>query len=145
MAKDFDLTITWDDLCRIAPQLLATVKGFVGYGLCRQANTWERKSLAEKFASLAQEALKQFPQLKLNHMNAKTTIVDAPPAPPIIVTVSGGVVQHVANVPPGVVVEVRDYDCMDGNEFDPKTMTRDEATGDYYESWRAEHEKPATA
>ena len=41
----------------------------------------------------------------------------------VIVTVSGGVVQHVA-VPAGVLVEVHDYD-VEETDFDPDYMTRD--------------------
>jgi hypothetical protein len=29
----------------------------------------------------------------------------------IRITVSGGIIQHITGVPPGVVVTVRDYDC----------------------------------
>ena len=49
--------------------------------------------------------------------------------PRIIVTVSGGVVQNVEGVPPGVVVEVRDYDVMGCDEED---LIKDE-NGELYE------------
>jgi hypothetical protein len=74
--KDFNLTITRDELIEIAPALLDAVREFVTYGLCRHANTWERKIMAEKFESLAHETLLQFPQLKLDHVGAKTIITD---------------------------------------------------------------------
>lgn len=77
MAIDFDLTITREELNALAPALLETVREFVGYGLCRQANAVERKSLAEHYAKIAHDTLRQFPTLKLNHMGAKTIIVDA--------------------------------------------------------------------
>jgi hypothetical protein len=74
MNKDFDLTISREQLAELAPELLDTLREFVGYGLCRQNNKWERQSLAEKFADLAQQALKQYPSLKLNHCGAKTIV-----------------------------------------------------------------------
>jgi len=51
-------------------------------------------------------------------------------APPILVTVEGGVVQSVCNVPLGVEVEVRDYDC-DG--CDEALLV--DANGDHYHDW----------
>ena len=72
--KDFDLTISADELHGIAPALVDMLREFVTYGLCRQSNTHERKSLAEKFAALSHDALKQFPDLKLNHVGAKTIV-----------------------------------------------------------------------
>lgn len=39
----------------------------------------------------------------------------------IIVTVDGGVVQDIQGIPPGIVVEVRDYDCEGTDE----TTTKD--------------------
>lgn len=38
----------------------------------------------------------------------------------IIVTVVGGVIQHVTNIPPGVRVLVRDYDVQGSDVFDDK-------------------------
>lgn len=79
MATDFDLVIDRARLNELAPALLASLREFVGYGLCRQGNTFERKSLAEKYAALAHDALKQFPDLKLNHCGAKTVVTDTDP------------------------------------------------------------------
>ena len=75
-ADNFNLTISRDELNDIAPELLATLREFVQYGLCRANNTWERKSLAEQYRSLATKALKDFPALKLHHWGAKTIVVD---------------------------------------------------------------------
>lgn len=69
---DWDCTLTRDELLALAPAMADMLREFTGYGLCRQANTAERKSLAEKYARLAHEALTQFPTLKLNYMNCKT-------------------------------------------------------------------------
>jgi len=74
---NFDLTIQKDELEKLTPALVDTLREFVTYGLCRQNNTFERKILAEHFAVLAANAMKQFPNLKLNHVGAKT-IVEAP-------------------------------------------------------------------
>jgi hypothetical protein len=49
---------------------------------------------------------------------AEVERVNAKPAEPIIVTVSGGLVQDVTNVPSGITVEVRDYDNAAG--YDPE-------------------------
>lgn len=72
--KTFDCTITRDELHAIAPALVDCLRELVNFGLCRQANTAERKMLAEKYARLSHEALTQFPMLKLNHCGAKTII-----------------------------------------------------------------------
>ena len=72
--KDFDLTITEQELAALAPQLLSALREFVDYGLCRHANNAERKSMAEKFDRLATDTLKTFPGLKLNHCGAKTIV-----------------------------------------------------------------------
>lgn len=37
--------------------------------------------------------------------------------PPIIITVSGGLIQDIENIPPGIVIEVRDYDSHDEDGF----------------------------
>lgn len=50
----------------------------------------------------------------------------------VIVTVSGGVVQNVENVPAGVTVEIRDYDVADAPAGRTDTLPRD-ANGDAYE------------
>jgi hypothetical protein len=77
MRKDFDLTISERELAALAPALVDTLREFVTYGLCRQANTVERKMLSEKFADLAHGAMQQFPTLKLNHCGAKTIVEPA--------------------------------------------------------------------
>jgi hypothetical protein len=76
MSKDFDLVISRDELNALAPKLLEVLRDFVGYGLCRQNNAYERKALAERFAALAKDAMKKFPGLKLNHMGAETFIAE---------------------------------------------------------------------
>jgi hypothetical protein len=73
---DYDLTIAKGDL---EPRMAAVVdmlREFVTYGLCRQANTAERKSLAEHYRRMANQALEDFPDLKLNHCTCKTIITD---------------------------------------------------------------------
>jgi hypothetical protein len=79
---DFNLTISQDEVLRLAPAIIDTLRELVGYGLCRQANTYERKSLAEKYAQLALKALDDFPDLKLNYCNTtcKTIVADGSPA-----------------------------------------------------------------
>jgi hypothetical protein len=77
---DFDLEISRHELCRLAPELLILFREFVNYGMCRQENAVERKSLAEKFRSLSVEAHKQFPSLKLRHSGAKVVITEESPA-----------------------------------------------------------------
>jgi hypothetical protein len=72
--SSFNLIISRAELAALAPELVDTLRELVGYGLCRQANTAERKSLAARYAKLAHDALKKFPQLKLNHANARTII-----------------------------------------------------------------------
>lgn len=72
--ENFDLTISAGELEKIGPALVDTLREFVTYGLCRQNNTFERKILAEHFAELAGNAMKQFPTLKLNHVGAKTIV-----------------------------------------------------------------------
>ena len=74
--KDFDLTIRRDELNHIAPEVVTMLREFVYFGQCRQKNTFERKSLAEHFAALSDEALRKFPSLKLNHVGAKTLVID---------------------------------------------------------------------
>lgn len=71
---DFDLTITRAALNELAPALVDTLREFVSYGTCKQGNTHERKALAERFAKLAYEAIRQFPDLKLNHVGARTVV-----------------------------------------------------------------------
>jgi hypothetical protein len=62
-------------------------------------------------------------------------------AGPVVVTVEGGVVQNVDNVPPGVTVEVHDYDLQgdeetglatdaDGNRYRLGTYAGDDAAAD---------------
>jgi hypothetical protein len=72
--SDFDLEISHEELCELAPALLVLFREFVGYGMCRQANAFERKSLAEQFRSLAIKAQREFPSLKLNHGGAKVVV-----------------------------------------------------------------------
>ena len=74
---DFDLTITQGALNAVAADLVTCLREFVSYGTCRQANTAERKALAEKFRQLSYEAERQFPHLKLNHVGARTIVTDA--------------------------------------------------------------------
>lgn len=76
MPNDFDLTISRQRLNEIAPALLDELREYVIYGGCRQGNAAERRALAEKFAELANGTLKRFPDLKLNHVGAKTTVVE---------------------------------------------------------------------
>lgn len=71
-----NLITSREELAELAPALVDMLREFVCFGTCQQANAYERKSLAEKFAELAHEALEQFPQLKLNHVGAKTIIRD---------------------------------------------------------------------
>ena len=73
---EFDLTIDREELNRIAPALLDTLREFVQYGMCRQGNASERKSLAEKVGQLSAKAMRDYPTLKLNHAFAKTIVVD---------------------------------------------------------------------
>lgn len=72
--SDFDLNISRQRLNEIAPALLDELREYVAYGLCRQGNAAERRALAEKFAALAEDTLQKFPDLKLHHMRAKTTV-----------------------------------------------------------------------
>jgi hypothetical protein len=37
----------------------------------------------------------------------------------IIITVEGGIIQDIRNIPPGIVIEVRDYDCEGIDEIGP--------------------------
>jgi len=74
MPSDFDLTISRQRLNEIAPALLDELREYVIYGLCRQDNAAERRALAEKFAELAEDTLKKFPDLKLSHVGAKTLV-----------------------------------------------------------------------
>ena len=76
MPSDFNLTISRQRLNEIAPALLDELREYVTYGLCRQNNAAERRALAEKFADLADGTLKKFPDLKLCHVGAKTTVVE---------------------------------------------------------------------
>lgn len=76
MPSNFDLTISRQRLNEIAPALLDELREYVTWGLCRQGNAAERRALAEKFAELADGTLKRFPDLKLNHVSAKTTVVE---------------------------------------------------------------------
>jgi len=76
MPSDFNLTITRQRLNEIAPALLDELREYVIYGLCRQGNAAERRALAEKFADLANDTLKKFPDLKLTHVGATTTVVE---------------------------------------------------------------------
>lgn len=73
---DFDLTMTKSELTEIAPELLIAFREFVSYGLCRMGNQHERNYSARHFAEMANAAMKQFPQLKLNQMGASVTITD---------------------------------------------------------------------
>lgn len=70
----FNLIIDRAELNALAPEMLDMLREFVTYGTCRQGNAFERKSLAEKFAALAHEAQRKFPNLKLNHCGAKTIV-----------------------------------------------------------------------
>lgn len=74
--RNFDLTISRDELLPLAPALVDTLREFVGYGLCRQNNAVERRMLSEKFAQLAHDAMRQFPALKLNHAAAVTYLTE---------------------------------------------------------------------
>ena len=73
---NFDLFISEKKLSELAPQILDTLREFVGSGLCRQSNTVERKMLAARFEQLALAAMDKFPELKLNHAGAKTFVTD---------------------------------------------------------------------
>lgn len=70
----WDITITRAEAEAMLPALIETVRDFTQYGLCRQANTAERKMLAEHYASLAHKALKDFPTLRLEKSGADTRI-----------------------------------------------------------------------
>lgn len=72
----FNLTMARTELNRIAPELLDELREYVTYGLCRQGNAAERKSLAEQFRRMANATLKRFPDLKLTHVGAKTRLED---------------------------------------------------------------------
>lgn len=48
-------------------QVLLMLRKLVFFGLCAPRNTADRKSLAEKYASLAAEACRRLPSLELNH------------------------------------------------------------------------------
>ena len=58
------------------------------------------------------------------------------PAKPIIVTVEGGVVQNVSNIPAGIAIEVRDYD--NGEEATEEERAdhgmEQDSEGDWYSS-----------
>ena len=74
--KSFDLIISRQDLERLAPDVLDSLREFVQYGLCRMNNQHERNASARHFAEMANATLKRFPQLKLNHCGAKTIVTD---------------------------------------------------------------------
>ncbi len=74
---DFDLILSRDEITdQTIVRLINMLREFTSYGLCRQANTAERKALAERFEKMAHESMKTFPTLKLNHVGAKTVIAD---------------------------------------------------------------------
>ena len=50
----------------------------------------------------------------------------------IMVTVEGGLIQAVNNIPPGIVVEVHDYDT-DGRELDEEAGVMPDEHGDFYQ------------
>jgi hypothetical protein len=74
-------------LIAAAPELLAAVREFVSYGRCRQANTAERKMLAEHFAQLAKQyspllerfgvAPHQISQVDFDELNGRVAIAKA--------------------------------------------------------------------
>lgn len=74
--NDFDLTISESALAALAPELLEALRDFVGYGLCRMNNRFERDASAKHFAQMAREALRKFPSLKLQHASAKTIVTE---------------------------------------------------------------------
>ncbi len=76
MTDTFNPTISRQQLSELAPDLLNTLRTLVEYGQCRQNNRFERESLAKKYRDLAQQAVKKYPALKLNHMGAKTIIIE---------------------------------------------------------------------
>jgi hypothetical protein len=71
----WDVTLTQAEAVALAPVVIDLLREFTAYGLCRQKNAFERKAMAEKFAELAREALRKFPQLDLNKMGAETRVV----------------------------------------------------------------------
>ena len=59
----------------------------------------------------------------------------------IIVSVSGGLITDVSGVPPGVVVEVRDYDVEQG-DIDMLNEHRKNERGEWYFFYEVNEVKP---
>lgn len=54
----------------------------------------------------------------------------------IVITIEGGLVQDVSNIPPGMKVVVRDYDCEGADDDE---LSKDERGDDCYVTvWEAE-------
>ena len=74
--KNFDLRITEAEAKLLAPEVIDTLREFVIYASCRASNTHDRKSLCERLAFMAGEAQRKYHGLKLNHVGAKTIIIE---------------------------------------------------------------------